>query len=166
VADPDARVARLIPVRVRDCEIDPLLRPRIYIDLVAQLGTVGSGNHYVDLMRDETGLVWIGVHFGSRGLGHTCATRYLKLAGGKDGMNVPPAVIDEDSEIGRWYIAAMQLAGRYAGREWVVGCAGSSAEISPTPFTITRIQARGHTRLQEQCFLVVSNFYVSFCETF
>jgi tRNA-splicing ligase RtcB len=89
---------------------------------VAQLGTVGSGNHYVDLMRDEAGFVWIGVHFGSRGLGHTSATRYLKAAGGKDGMNVPPAVIDEDSEIGRRYIAAMQLAGRYAyaGREWVV----------------------------------------------
>jgi len=33
----------------------------------AQLGTVGSGNHYVDLMRDEDGFVWIGVHFGSRG---------------------------------------------------------------------------------------------------
>jgi tRNA-splicing ligase RtcB (3'-phosphate/5'-hydroxy nucleic acid ligase) len=89
---------------------------------VAQLGTVGSGNHYVDLMRDEAGFVWIGVHFGSRGLGHTSATRYLKAAGGKDGMNVPPAVIDEDSEIGRRYVAAMQLAGRYAyaGREWVV----------------------------------------------
>jgi tRNA-splicing ligase RtcB len=89
---------------------------------VAQLGTVGSGNHYVDLMRDEEGLVWIGVHFGSRGLGHTSATRYLKAAGGKDGMNVPPAVIDEDSELGRRYIAAMQLAGQYAyaGREWVV----------------------------------------------
>jgi tRNA-splicing ligase RtcB len=89
---------------------------------VAQLGTVGSGNHYVDLMRDESGFVWIGVHFGSRGLGHTGATRYLKAAGGKDGMNVPPAVIDEDSEIGRRYIAAMELAGRYAyaGREWVI----------------------------------------------
>ena len=89
---------------------------------VTQLGTVGSGNHYVDLMRDENGFVWIGVHFGSRGLGHTSATRYLKAAGGKDGMNVPPAVIDEDSEIGRRYIAAMQLAGRYsyAGREWVI----------------------------------------------
>ena len=89
---------------------------------VTQLGTVGSGNHYVDLMRDEDGFVWIGVHFGSRGLGHTSATRYLKAAGGKDGMNVPPAVIDEDSELGRRYIAAMELAGRYsyAGREWVI----------------------------------------------
>ena len=89
---------------------------------VTQLGTVGSGNHYVDLMRDQDGFVWIGVHFGSRGLGHTSATRYLKAAGGKDGMNVPPAVIDEDSELGRRYIAAMELAGRYsyAGREWVI----------------------------------------------
>lgn len=89
---------------------------------VSQLGTVGSGNHYVDLMRDEEGFVWIGVHFGSRGLGHTSATRYLKAAGGTDGMNVPPAVIDEDSELGRRYIAAMTLAGRYsyAGREWVI----------------------------------------------
>ena len=88
----------------------------------AQLGTVGSGNHYVDLMRDEDGFVWIGVHFGSRGLGHGSATRYLKLAGGKDGMNVPPAVVDEESEIGTRYLAAMDLAGRYAyaGREWVV----------------------------------------------
>ena len=88
----------------------------------AQLGTVGSGNHYVDLFEDEAGLVWIGVHFGSRGLGHTSATRYLKAAGGKDGMHVPPAVVDEASELGQRYLAAMELAGRYAyaGREWVV----------------------------------------------
>src|SRR5260370_1244183 len=88
----------------------------------AQLGAVGSGNHYVDLLRDGDGFVWIGVHFGSRGLGHTSATRYLKAAGGKDGMNVPPALIDEDSEIGRPYIAAMEIAGRYAhpGRERVI----------------------------------------------
>jgi tRNA-splicing ligase RtcB len=88
----------------------------------AQLGTVGSGNHYVDLFEDEAGLVWIGVHFGSRGLGHTSATRYLKAAGGKDGMHVPPAVVEEASELGARYIAAMELAGRYAyaGREWVV----------------------------------------------
>ncbi len=88
----------------------------------AQLGTVGSGNHYVDVMEDEQGFVWIGVHFGSRGLGHTSATRYLKLAGGKDGMHVPPTVLDEASELGQRYIAAMELAGRYAyaGREWVV----------------------------------------------
>jgi tRNA-splicing ligase RtcB (3'-phosphate/5'-hydroxy nucleic acid ligase) len=87
-----------------------------------QLGTVGSGNHYVDLFYDEESYIWIGVHFGSRGLGHTSATRYLKLAGGTDGMHVPPAMVDVESELGARYLAAMRLAGRYAyaGREWVV----------------------------------------------
>jgi tRNA-splicing ligase RtcB len=87
-----------------------------------QLGTVGSGNHYVDLFADEDGFVWIGVHFGSRGLGHKTATRFLKLAGGKDGIDVEPAVLQQDSELGQRYLAGMTLAGWYAhaGREWVV----------------------------------------------
>ena len=88
----------------------------------AQLGTVGSGNHYVDLFEDEEGYVWIGVHFGSRGLGHKSATHYLKLAGGKDGIDVAPAIVEVESELGQRYLAAMTLAGEYAyaGREWVV----------------------------------------------
>jgi len=39
-----------------------------------QLGTVGSGNHYVDIFADEQDRIWTGVHFGSRGLGHKTAT--------------------------------------------------------------------------------------------
>jgi tRNA-splicing ligase RtcB (3'-phosphate/5'-hydroxy nucleic acid ligase) len=79
-----------------------------------QLGTVGSGNHYVDLFEDEDGWVWIGVHFGSRG--------FIRLGGGKDGIDVDPTVLHQDSELGRKYLAAMTLAGQYAyaGREWVV----------------------------------------------
>jgi len=49
-----------------------------------QLGTVGSGNHYVDLFTDEQDRVWIGVHFGSRGLGQKIAAWFLKKAGAKD----------------------------------------------------------------------------------
>ena len=86
-----------------------------------QLGTVGGGNHYVDLFADEQERVWVGVHFGSRGLGHKTATHFLKAAGGKDGMDVPPTVVDEESEIGHDYLTGMHLAGRYAyaGREAV-----------------------------------------------
>jgi tRNA-splicing ligase RtcB (3'-phosphate/5'-hydroxy nucleic acid ligase) len=87
-----------------------------------QLGTVGSGNHYVDLFEDEAGLVWIGVHFGSRGLGHKITAKHLEWAGAKDGMEVDPAVVAADSDIGRSYIAGVALGGlyAYAGREWVV----------------------------------------------
>jgi tRNA-splicing ligase RtcB len=86
-----------------------------------QLGTVGGGNHYVDLFADEQDRIWVGVHFGSRGLGHKTATHFLKLAGGREGMDVPPTVVDEDSDIGHDYLAGMHLAGRYAyaGREAV-----------------------------------------------
>jgi tRNA-splicing ligase RtcB (3'-phosphate/5'-hydroxy nucleic acid ligase) len=86
-----------------------------------QLGTVGGGNHYVDLFADEQDRIWVGVHFGSRGLGHKTATYFLKAAGGKDGMDVPPTVVEEKSEIGRDYLTGMHLAGRYAyaGREAV-----------------------------------------------
>ncbi len=86
-----------------------------------QLGTIGSGNHYVDLFVDEQERVWIGVHFGSRGLGHKLATHFIKAGGGKDGMFVDPVLLDVESELGAEYIACMKLAGRYAyaGRDWV-----------------------------------------------
>lgn len=88
----------------------------------AQLGTVGSGNHYVDLFRDDDGYVWIGVHFGSRGLGHKITTKYLKAIGAKDNMTDPPALIEAESDMGRAYLAGLDLGGQYAyvGRDWVV----------------------------------------------
>ena len=88
-----------------------------------QLGTIGSGNHFVDLFEDEAGRVWIGVHFGSRGLGHKIATYFIKAGGGKDGVNVEPVTFDAESALGKDYLACMNLAGRYAyaGRDWVCG---------------------------------------------
>jgi len=70
---------------------------------------------------DEDGYVWIGVHFGSRGLGHKIATHFIKAAGGKDGINSSPAIMAADSELGIQYIKCMTLAGEYAyaGRDWV-----------------------------------------------
>ena len=88
-----------------------------------QLGTVGSGNHYVDLFSDEEGFAWVGVHFGSRGFGHKTATHFLKQAGAKDGIDVEPCVLSLDSDLGDQYWRHMELAGRYAyaGRDWVCG---------------------------------------------
>src|SRR5688500_243684 len=51
--------------------LDKDARRGLLVKARQQLGTVGSGNHYVDVFADETGAVWVGVHFGSRGLGHT-----------------------------------------------------------------------------------------------
>ena len=87
----------------------------------SQLGTIGSGNHYVDLFEDEQSRAWVGVHFGSRGLGHKLASHFIKAGGGKDGMFVDPVLLDVNTELGAAYVACMTLAGRYAyaGRDWV-----------------------------------------------
>jgi tRNA-splicing ligase RtcB len=90
----------------------------------SQLGTVGSGNHYVDVFADETGTLWVGVHFGSRGFGHTVASGFLALGQGKAwGERVPESetLLDINQPIGHDYWHLMNLAGRYAyaGREWV-----------------------------------------------
>jgi tRNA-splicing ligase RtcB len=86
-----------------------------------QLGTIGSGNHYVDLLEDELGRIWIGVHFGSRGFGYRTAKFFLEAGGARDGMDVDPLVVPVHSDLGADYLAAMELAGRYAyaGRNWV-----------------------------------------------
>lgn len=106
---------RAVPVAFRDA-----LRAKAR----EQLGTVGSGNHYVDLFADEAGTLWVGVHFGSRGLGHTVASNFLALGQGQAwGEKVPEreVLLDLDTPLGDAYWTLMTLAGQYAyvGREWV-----------------------------------------------
>ena len=95
-----------------------------------QLGTVGSGNHFVDLFEDEAGWLWVGVHFGSRGFGHRTASGFLNLAAGRafdekapgEHMDQPATVLSLATDLGQAYWQAMTLAGRYAyaGRDLVV----------------------------------------------
>ena len=89
-----------------------------------QLGTVGSGNHYVDVFVDETGAIWVGVHFGSRGFGHSVASAFLAIGQGEQwGTRVKEREVllrlQEPSGHDYWHL--MNLAGEYAyaGREWV-----------------------------------------------
>jgi tRNA-splicing ligase RtcB len=86
-----------------------------------QLGTIGSGNHYVDLFTDEQDRVWVGVHFGSRGLGHKLATHFLTAGGARDAVHEPPLVFARGHALFDHYVAAMRLAGAFAhaGRDWV-----------------------------------------------
>lgn len=90
-----------------------------------QLGTVGSGNHYVDVFVDrDDGHIWVGVHFGSRGLGHTIASSFLAIGQGGtwgDKGKEVETLLDLSTPSGQDYWNLMELAGEYAyaGREWV-----------------------------------------------
>lgn len=81
---------------------------------VYQLGTLGSGNHFIEIDRDVDGHVWIVLHSGSRGFGWNIAKHYMTEASGgqkaKEG-HYPLAVT---SELGQAYIMDMNFALEYA----------------------------------------------------
>ncbi len=104
--------------------VPPKHRGALQVKARQQLGTVGSGNHYVDVFADESGAVWVGVHFGSRGFGHTVASAFIAVGQGKAwGERAPEreVLLDIAQPIGHDYWHLMNLAGQYAyaGREWV-----------------------------------------------
>ncbi|GAA1722291.1 RtcB family protein [Dietzia cercidiphylli] len=45
-----------------------------------QLGSLGGGNHFIELCLDETGAVWCFLHSGSRGVGNKIAQKHIKIA--------------------------------------------------------------------------------------
>lgn len=51
-----------------------------YISAQRQVGTLGGGNHFIELQRDEQGMLWIMIHSGSRNLGKQVGDHYNKLA--------------------------------------------------------------------------------------
>ncbi|WP_322924219.1 RtcB family protein [Paenibacillus campi] len=121
--DPDWNVYKQVAGEKGHNELKQLARQ--------QLGTVGSGNHYVDLfVEPTTDRLWIGNHFGSRGFGHKTASGFLNLAAGREfggkapgeHMDQPPVLLNLDDELGELYYRAMKLAGRYAyaGRDTVI----------------------------------------------
>src|SRR5918996_4377889 len=111
------RVDHPVLDRIRNAEFTP--QRKLAQVAESQLGTVGSGNHYVNLMEDENGDIWVGVHFGSRGFGHKTASGFLALAQGlpfddrapEGEMDSPPVLFEIGSELGEAYVAAMELTG-------------------------------------------------------
>src|ERR1051325_7094860 len=100
------RVNHAVLDKIRNADFRPQRRMSQLAE--NQLGTVGSGNHYVNLMEDEECRVWAGVHFGSPGLAQKTASGFLALAEGKrfneravEGeMDSPPVLFEVGSELG------------------------------------------------------------------
>ncbi len=51
-----------------------------YISATKQVGTLGGGNHFIELQRDEEGYLWVMIHSGSRNLGKKVGDYYNRLA--------------------------------------------------------------------------------------
>ncbi len=87
---------------------------------VCQLGTLGGGNHFIELCLDEEGFVWVMLHSGSRGIGNVMG-RYFIEAAKKDmrrhHVNLPDVDLSYFSEGSQWfddYVEAVDWAQDYA----------------------------------------------------
>jgi len=87
---------------------------------VNQLGTLGTGNHFIELCLDEAGGVWVMLHSGSRGVGNRIGSYFIeraKLEMRRWFVNLPDedlAYLPEGSELFDDYLHAVAWAQRYA----------------------------------------------------
>ena len=96
---------------------DPFLQRAANRDGLLQLGTLGRGNHFLELELDQAGMLWALVHSGSRSMGQTISDWYLR--GTKRSSNAidpkePLVFFPIDSSPGQAYLADMHWATRYA----------------------------------------------------
>ncbi len=73
----DAAWAGLVDEFDAICESYPRLRNT---NNRKHLGTLGTGNHFVEVCLDEAGFVWFMLHSGSRGVGNAIGTQFIELA--------------------------------------------------------------------------------------
>ena len=79
-----------------------------------QLGTLGGGNHFIEIGYDENHRIWIIVHSGSRGVGHGCATLYMRKANPNNKLSEGHYGFSENSVEGKSYIADMKFCEEFA----------------------------------------------------
>lgn len=84
------------------------------------LGTLGGGNHFVEVCLDETGFVWLMLHSGSRGVGNAIGTHFIELAKQdmrKHFVNLPDqdlAYLNEGTRHYDDYVQAVSWAQKFA----------------------------------------------------
>ena len=79
-----------------------------------QLGTLGGGNHFIELSYDETDRVWITLHSGSRNVGHSAATHYMKLASNSRKAKEWHFGFDVNSDNGKDYLKDLNFCLEFA----------------------------------------------------
>ncbi len=92
-----------------------------YKNALRQIGTLGGGNHFIELQKDENGYIWIMIHSGSRNIGYKTANHYNKLAAKLNEKWHSPiprnwqlAYLPMESEEGQNYMAEMNYCIAFA----------------------------------------------------
>jgi tRNA-splicing ligase RtcB len=116
------------------------------------LGTLGGGNHFVELDRDMTGGVWLLVHSGSRGLGSAIGAHHLKAAAASGVGDMPGLPLK--SEPGRAFLMDLGWALDFAAanREALLASASAVLQevVGAAPVSSTRIDVHHNFAREER----------------
>jgi len=89
-----------------------------YNNICRQLGTLGGGNHFIELQKDENDRAWVMLHSGSRNIGSKVCDEYNRIAREKNMYNVPDKWqlwgLSLYSSAGQEYFMAMDFCLRFA----------------------------------------------------
>src|SRR3954466_14418383 len=123
-----------------------------------QLGSLGSGNHFIEVTADEQQRVWLFLHSGSRGVGNKIASKHIAIAQQRNLPDLPDrdlAWLDEGTPEFDRYIAELRWAQRFAllNREEmmdrVAGCLARHLRVDQTP-ELERINAHHNFTQRER----------------
>ena len=92
---------------------DPILNAE-YKSSLTQLGTLGGGNHFIEIQKDSEGYIWVMIHSGSRNLGLKVAQYYNDIAEKQHHSEVNLAHLDLNTSYADSYIAAMNYCVEFA----------------------------------------------------
>ncbi|HSH27180.1 MAG TPA: RtcB family protein, partial [Wenzhouxiangella sp.] len=119
---------------------------------VQQMGTLGGGNHFIEVCLDESGQVWVMLHSGSRGIGNAIGTYFIEKAR-EDMMRLNTQLPDrnlaylrEGTEHFDDYVEAVEWAQSYArqNREEMMQLVLEGLRRHLPPFTITKNAVNCH----------------------
>jgi tRNA-splicing ligase RtcB len=128
-----------------------------------QLGSLGSGNHFIEVTADEQDRVWLFLHSGSRGVGNKIASKHIAIArqrAERDRLDLPDrdlAWLDEGTPEFDRYIAELRWAQHFAllNREEMMdrlaGCLATHMRADETP-ELERINCHHNFTQRERHF--------------
>jgi RNA-splicing ligase RtcB len=183
-----SQMSERVPAGLGNWHVDPSVEAQDWMDLhppssrledveraIVQLGTLGSGNHFVELSVDEAGAVWLLLHSGSRGPGNRLANIHQRIARELTGSLVPLkadgkpekdlAWISDDVPAFREYLADLEWSQAYAlenRRQLLIrATAALSAAIEDEPEVKDEVNCHHNYAVQEHVVELGRRAYVT-----
>jgi tRNA-splicing ligase RtcB len=88
---------------------DPSFIAKVNKGVQSQLGTLGSGNHFIEISKGRDGLCWVTIHSGSRNVGHTVGSWYMSKT-----KKMRDKFLAVDSRLGQSYLRDMDYCLEFA----------------------------------------------------